>query len=45
MREFGPSVNGYYIVLQYVCMCGFCNVRVFVGFIMCGCFGNTYTVH
>ena len=25
-----------------VCMCGFCNVwmRVSVGFVMCGCFGN-----
>jgi len=27
-----------------VCMCGFCNVCVFEGFVMCGCFGNMYTV-
>ena len=25
-----------------VCMCGFCNVCVCVGFVMCGCFGNIY---
>jgi len=28
-----------------VCMCGFRNVCVFVGFVMCGCFDNMYTVH
>jgi hypothetical protein len=27
-----------------VCMCGFCNVCVCEGFVMCGCFGNMYTV-
>ena len=29
-----------------VCMCGFCNVWVcvYVGFVMCGCFGNMCTV-
>jgi len=27
-----------------VCMCGFCNVCVCEGFVMCGCFGNLYTV-
>ena len=27
-----------------VCMCGFCNVCVCVAFVMCGCFGNMYTV-
>jgi hypothetical protein len=25
-------------------MCGFCNVCVCVGFVMCGCLGNMYTV-
>jgi len=25
-------------------MCKFCNVCVCEGFIMCGCFGNMYTV-
>jgi len=27
-----------------VCMCGFCNVWmcIYVGFVMCGCFGNVY---
>jgi len=27
-----------------VCVCGFCNVCVCEGFVMCGCFGNMYTV-
>jgi hypothetical protein len=27
-----------------VFLCGFCNVRFCVGFVMCGCFGNMYTV-
>jgi len=27
-----------------VCVCGGCNVCVCVGFVMCGCFDNTYTV-
>jgi hypothetical protein len=27
-----------------VCMSGFCNVCVCEGFVMCGCFGNMYTV-
>jgi hypothetical protein len=26
------------------CMSGFCNVCVCEGFVMCGCFGNMYTV-
>jgi hypothetical protein len=26
------------------CVCGFCNVCVCVGFVMCGCHGNMYTV-
>ena len=27
-----------------VCVCGFCNACVCEGFVMCGCFGNMYTV-
>jgi hypothetical protein len=27
-----------------VCVCGFCDVCVCVGFVMCGCLGNMYTV-
>jgi hypothetical protein len=27
-----------------MCMCGFCNVCVYMGFVMCGCFGNMCTV-
>jgi hypothetical protein len=27
-----------------VCMCGFCNVCVSESFVICGCFGNMYTV-
>jgi len=27
-----------------VCMCRFCNMCVCEGFVMCGCFGNMYTV-
>jgi hypothetical protein len=27
-----------------VCVCGFCNVCVCVGFVMCGCLGNMCTV-
>jgi hypothetical protein len=27
-----------------LCMCEFCNMCVCVGFVMCGCFGNIYTV-
>jgi len=31
---------------NFICFCflGFCNVCVCVGFVMCGCFGNMYTV-
>jgi hypothetical protein len=32
----------YYI--RRVCVCGFCNMCTCVGFVMCGCFGNMYTV-
>ena len=37
------DVNVMY-VCTCVCMCGFCNVCVCEGFVMCGCFGNMYTV-
>jgi hypothetical protein len=33
-----------FAICVIVCMCGFCNVCVFEGFVMCGCFGNMYTV-
>jgi hypothetical protein len=39
-------------ILHCICFnlyCGgfilFCNMRVCVGFVMCGCFGNMSTVH
>ena len=38
---WGVCMCGFFNV--WVCMCGFCNVWVCVcvGFVMCGCFGNT----
>jgi len=40
-----------YVMCVYVCvlcvrvfMCGLCNVCVCEGFVMCGYFGNMYTV-
>ena len=38
-------VSVYVCVCVCVCVCGFCNVCVCVGIVMCGCFGNMYTVH
>jgi hypothetical protein len=37
----------FFVMCVCVCVCGGggCNVYVCVGFVMCGCFGNMYTVH
>ena len=33
-----------YCLVMCVRVCGFCNVCVCVGSVICGCFGNMYTV-